>query len=229
MWQFSFYLYLSYGPFTQQGPRKLAWHWLSLQAACKHPKLSRWAFKKSSFNRSCGSSGMITCVLRFVVFYKTDILSDPTWFSIEMTIWTTTESGLYLIAACLPSFRSLVPLIMKKEYFSIFRNKLSGYHSKLFSRQTSHADNTEEIKGREPSEKTSPATRISSHLRFGKWTRFEQPVSFGDDHVLEGLTACSRENSSRTMNTGNSDFDMEKGLPDQGIRIQRGYCISMDR
>lgn len=172
---------------------------------------------------------MITCVLRFVVFYKTDILSDPTWFSIEMTVWTTTESGLYLIAACLPSLRSLVPLIMNHEYFGIFRKKLSGYHSKLFSRQISHADSTEDSKGRERGEKMSPATRISSRLRFGKRTHFEQPVSFGDDHTLEGLTACHRENSSRTMNTGNSDLDVERGLPDQGIRIQRDCCVSMDK
>ena len=162
---------------------------------------------------------MITCVLRFVIFYKTDILSDPTWFSIEMTVWTTTESGLYLIAACLPSLRSLVPLIMKHEYVDIFRKKLSGYHSKLFSRQTSHANNTEDSKERERGEKTSSATRKSSRLRFGKWTHFEQSVSSGDDHTHEGLTACHRENSSRTMNTANSDLDMERGLPDQGIRI----------
>lgn len=177
---------------------------------------------------------MITCILRFVVFYRTDILSDPTWFSIEMTIWTTTESGLYLIAACLPSLRSLMPLIVKHEYFGKFRTKLSGYHSKLFSRQRrSCADNnTEEPKGREwecdGEKKTSSGMKIGPRRqRFEKWARLQGPASSGDENAPERLRAsCYQENSPRTLKTGNSDVDMERG--DRGIPIQERDDVSMD-
>ena len=189
---------------------------------------------------------MITCILRFVAFYKTDILSDPTWYSIELIIWTTAESGLYLIAACLPSLRSLVPLIIKHQYILIFRTKFSAYHSKLFSQNTtgSHTNHVEQAKQQqhEDSEKTSSATttttRIGSNHRLGKWARSErrgEPTSSAEDSSLEVevLTTCYRENSSsRTLDMRNDDLDVnvdvERGLVGDGIRIERGFYVSTD-
>ena len=169
---------------------------------------------------------MITCVLRFVVFYKTDIMSDPTWFCIEMTIWTTAESGLYLIAACLPSLRSLLPLIIKHENFGKFRTKLSGYHSKLFSRQKSSADDSENKQGRGCDGKTGLGMTIGPRRPSGKWARSEGPASSGDDNALESLTACYWESAPHSLQMGNSDLDLERG--DQGIRIQKSYEVSTD-
>lgn len=79
---------------------------------------------------------MITCILRFLVFYKTDLLSDPTWFCVEMVIWTTTETGIYLIAACLPSLRSLVPLVVKKneKYFGPVWGKVAELYGFIVSK-----------------------------------------------------------------------------------------------
>lgn len=80
-------------------------------------------------------SGIVTAVLRFIVFFKTDFLIDLTWYGVELTVWTTAESGLYLIAACLPSLRSL----LKHIDISAIRSRLLGYSNKMFSRYSHRA------------------------------------------------------------------------------------------
>ena len=74
-------------------------------------------------------SGIVTAILRFVVFFKTDFFLDLTWYSVEMTVWTTAESGLDLIASYLPSLR---PLLQHLDIGSL-SSRLSKYRNKVFS------------------------------------------------------------------------------------------------
>ena len=54
------------------------------------------------------SSGLATSIARFATFFDTDALEDGTWASVNLTIWTIVESDVYLIAACLPTYRALL-------------------------------------------------------------------------------------------------------------------------
>lgn len=51
-------------------------------------------------------------------------------------MWTTAESGLYLIAACLPSLRPL----LKHIDITTLRSRLSGYSNRIFSRYGTRGD-----------------------------------------------------------------------------------------
>lgn len=52
--------------------------------------------------------GMITSILRFVVFSNQDYYKDPPWYTVNLVIWTICEPGVYLIAACLLVYRPLL-------------------------------------------------------------------------------------------------------------------------
>ena len=54
------------------------------------------------------SSGIVGAIFRFVLFMRTDLVSDITWDSVPTMTWTTAEPSLYLIAACLPALRPLL-------------------------------------------------------------------------------------------------------------------------
>lgn len=53
-------------------------------------------------------SGLIASVLRFLAFDKTSSFTDPTYNAVELIIWTVAEPGIYLIAACLITYRPLL-------------------------------------------------------------------------------------------------------------------------
>ncbi|KAI1357673.1 hypothetical protein F5Y08DRAFT_323759 [Xylaria arbuscula] len=70
-----------------------------------------------------GSIGLITSVLRFVAFYNRNSFLDSTYNAVELIIWTVTEPGVYLIAACLLVYR---PLLDKLGISAIARKLVSG-------------------------------------------------------------------------------------------------------
>ncbi len=51
---------------------------------------------------------MVTCILRMVYFFETDLFADVTYQSVVTMSWTLVEPGVYVIAATLPSLRPLV-------------------------------------------------------------------------------------------------------------------------
>ena len=71
--------------------------------------------------------GMITSILRFAAFIDTDDTTDPTWRSTKLAIYGITESGVYLIASCLPIYRPILRYL---------REVLNGSHLST-SRKTS--------------------------------------------------------------------------------------------
>lgn len=55
-----------------------------------------------------GFRGLISSILRFVSFSSNKSFIDPTWHAVELIIWTIAEPGIYLIAACLMTYRPLI-------------------------------------------------------------------------------------------------------------------------
>ena len=58
-----------------------------------------------------GSVGLISSIVRFAIFFDTEGFIDGTWTSGNLMIWTVTEPGVYHLAACLPTLRSLFLVI----------------------------------------------------------------------------------------------------------------------
>ena len=56
-------------------------------------------------------SGLVASVIRFIGFFTIDAVDDPTWSAVPLIIWTIVESGMYLVACCLPTYRPLMKKI----------------------------------------------------------------------------------------------------------------------
>ncbi|OCL04356.1 hypothetical protein AOQ84DRAFT_346335 [Glonium stellatum] len=54
-----------------------------------------------------GSIGLITSIIRFTTFFETNGQADSTWTAVRLGSISIAEAGVYLIAACLPTYRSL--------------------------------------------------------------------------------------------------------------------------
>lgn len=57
-------------------------------------------------------SGLVASILRFLTFYNTNSFNDGTYNAPELMIWTVAEPGIYLIAACLLTYRPLLEKFM---------------------------------------------------------------------------------------------------------------------
>lgn len=62
--------------------------------------------------------GIISSVLRFIEFVRTDIFSDPLWFDVNLLAYTIAEPGTIFIAACLVTYRPLLRRVFGTGYFS---------------------------------------------------------------------------------------------------------------
>ncbi|OQE27988.1 hypothetical protein PENFLA_c005G06677 [Penicillium flavigenum] len=64
-----------------------------------------------------GSLGTVASILRMTIFFQESALTDPTWTSVKLGIWTILESGIIIIAACLPPIWPLVSKILRRQLF----------------------------------------------------------------------------------------------------------------
>ncbi|KAI2727213.1 hypothetical protein CBS147354_3931 [Penicillium roqueforti] len=62
-----------------------------------------------------GSLGTVASILRMTIFFQESALTDPTWTSVKLGIWTILESGIVIIAACLPSIWPLLSRILGRK------------------------------------------------------------------------------------------------------------------
>lgn len=60
-------------------------------------------------------SGLITSIVRFYEFYATNAEVDGTWSGATLDVWSAIEPGIYLITACIPSYRPLVRFFQKNQ------------------------------------------------------------------------------------------------------------------
>lgn len=58
--------------------------------------------------------GLIASILRFIAFDRTSSFTDPTYNAVELIIWTLAEPGIYLIAACLMTYRPFLDKLGSK-------------------------------------------------------------------------------------------------------------------
>ena len=78
---------------------------------------------------------MVTAIVRFVSFYNTDLLEDPTFFSVKLLTWTVIEPSVYLIAVILPSLRPLIRKIFQDVDYGSFFTRLRSYYVRIFSKE----------------------------------------------------------------------------------------------
>jgi hypothetical protein len=86
---------------------------------------------------------LCTSIVRFTTFFGTNALTDGTWASVDLTIWTIVESDVYLIASCLPTFRPLIHKITGKDasYQSSYVNSVRiGGTGSTFSTSKSNSN-----------------------------------------------------------------------------------------
>ncbi len=74
-------------------------------------------------------SGLITSVIRFVGFFTTNAAVDITYSGTDLVVWTICESGMYLIAACLPTYRPVAALLWRRAPSSLRYLGLLKSHS----------------------------------------------------------------------------------------------------
>ncbi|SLM36795.1 hypothetical protein LPUS_06482 [Lasallia pustulata] len=88
-----------------------------------------------TFTFATGSIGLVTSIIRFVGFFAKNAEADGPYSAASLIVWTVCESGTYLVAACLPTYRPLALLLWKKDPLASFRQG-----SKTSKRGQSHTD-----------------------------------------------------------------------------------------
>ncbi|KAL2842380.1 hypothetical protein BJY01DRAFT_264497 [Aspergillus pseudoustus] len=73
-----------------------------------------------------GGLGLVTSILRMVIFFQESALTDPTWTSVNLGIWTVLEGGIIIVAACLPSIWPLIVRFLPNKLRSKNRGTTSG-------------------------------------------------------------------------------------------------------
>ncbi|KAF4637484.1 hypothetical protein G7Y89_g596 [Cudoniella acicularis] len=164
------------------------------------------------------SLGLITSILRFANFFRMDE-ADSTWDITGMT-WSTVEPGVYLIAACLPSLRSLFAPLIKKIDLRDVRTRFRRYGSGIASYPTDGTLKPVRLTNRS-AKKGSSEVRFQEH---GNATGLqEDKLSDGNemDPVSCHRSATEDEDKPEKWSTG-----LESGL-NLGIRVPNEYSISV--
>ena len=147
-------------------------------------------------------SGTAFSILRFASFFRGSAVADGTWDSVDLIYWTIIEPGVYLIAACLPTFRP------------VFIRLLKG--TPLLS-----VDSTTPYRSGGGKEKKSPDGDCSGlregpdFQRFGESKNSTVSTQYGD---TVGLVQVNVEANS-----------MEAPVPGHQIRVRNEYDVSFAR
>lgn len=77
------------------------------------------------------TSGLVTSIVRFTTFFRKNSFVDGTWSAVDLIIWTQVETGVYLISACLMTYRPLLERVGRGRFAgkSTRRSKISNRHS----------------------------------------------------------------------------------------------------
>jgi hypothetical protein len=158
--------------------------------------------------------GLITSILRFVAFFETAVFVDGTWYSVTTHTWTIVETGCYLIAACLPSFRPLFGPLFNKINFTSLSQTISRYGPRLSSNRG---------KARQSNSSTAMNDSQTPNGAFEMLGDLPIPrLSDGNDQ--KGLVSCYREaNSQESERVRSSHGDGVRASP--GIYIKKEYGL----
>lgn len=158
--------------------------------------------------------GLITSILRFVAFFETAVFLDGTWYSVTTHTWTIVETGCYLIAACLPSFRPLFGPLFNKTNFGSLGQSIFRYMPK----SNSNRDQTGQSS-------TSTAMNNSSKPNDGFQMLSDLPMPcLSDGNDQKGLVSCFRESNPQESDR----VGLSRGLgarASPGIYIKKEYGL----
>ncbi|KAJ5292192.1 hypothetical protein N7478_001443 [Penicillium angulare] len=73
-----------------------------------------------------GIMGLVTSVMRFVIFAKGNAVQDGSWSSTDLMAWSVAEPDIYLISACLPTLRPIMWKLFGKDKSTTNSNSRFG-------------------------------------------------------------------------------------------------------
>ena len=68
----------------------------------------------SKLMRVLPDRGLVTSIVRFTTFFTHNSFIDPSFSAVDLIIWTEIEVGVYLISACMLTYRPLLERIGHK-------------------------------------------------------------------------------------------------------------------
>lgn len=112
-------------------------------------------------------SGVITSIIRLVYFWNIDGQADVTWAAVRLGQITIAEPGVYLIAACLPTYRSLFRTFKERSSLTTKGNTQNTWGSKRVKSgiELPPRHNVKSLSGgfEEPSDEELISRRISNN------------------------------------------------------------------
>ncbi|KAL5041422.1 hypothetical protein BDW71DRAFT_201379 [Aspergillus fruticulosus] len=78
--------------------------------------------------------GLVTSILRMVVFFQESALTDPTWTSVNLGIWTVLEGGIIIVAARLPPIWPLIVRFLPNKLMNKHRDMPGDAGGRLYPR-----------------------------------------------------------------------------------------------
>lgn len=169
----SLYLFMVFGTYKQRSITKSDLLLLFFWAVCKW---IRRVYEPLLWQRLICLAhirGMITGIIRVVYFFKADLFGDITFHGIFTMTWTLVESGVYFIAATLPSLHSLIRHISKDPRFEMMYSSLVGYCTRAFSADNHSKDSTKtrELKS---AGRNGAAITAEDKVRSGKFVKIDE-------------------------------------------------------
>lgn len=150
---------------------------------------------------------MITSIVRFVAFNRP--YTDPIRVSVPLTIWTITEPGIYLIAACLLTLRPLITYIIQESPLSSLFTTFTG---------TSISNSTTQSSSFRMSRKIAKRLRSKDNQSdTGELVTENNEDLVPDNHGLHNTYVMSNWNSARQQPPGAA-----------GIRIDHEFGTNSD-
>lgn len=102
-------------------------------------------------------SGLVTSIVRFITFFRSNSFIDGSFAAIDLAIWAQTETGIYLIFACLMTYRSLL------ERFA--SNPVVARMTKISSHQQRPSNNERRVRSTDRSGRTGQQMEILGGCR----------------------------------------------------------------
>jgi hypothetical protein len=87
--------------------------------------------------------GLVASILRFHTFFVTNSFTDGTYDAVELIIWTVAEPGIYLISACLLTYRPLLERVRKSRILGGLRSSGKNSESANYGPGQNRADGSE--------------------------------------------------------------------------------------
>ncbi|TVY23366.1 hypothetical protein LHYA1_G008324 [Lachnellula hyalina] len=180
-----------------------------------------------------GSVGIVTAIVRFAVFLRlTKPELDLSWTGVDVVLWATIEPSVYLIAACLPSLRSLLNPVFKEFDMEALRTRF-----RIKDDKAPPNDIIENIhlSGITAINSSTAAGPLSPSARSG-FKRLNEPAwpnsSFYNGNKDTGMSTCYRERDSEDSGEGgraHSQTELQgESQYSYGIVVQKAFTISTE-